>query len=192
MTADERAYIREHTHFDTLRTHIGLSRKNSFYKSEYEDAATKFNHLVSCNLLQPLLDMSRVLWDSPEWGIPKGRRHHNESDLSCGAREFYEETGLTASDIQILLNVQPLEEIYSGINDITYRHIYYFAKFISDTEIHINPENYTQTSEISAIKWLASDDVDSHIRSYHKEKAHVLKKAFSMLKHSHIFTEFVV
>lgn len=193
MSLEERGRIIEHQNFDTLRQLLGMPKKSSSYKNEYEDAKAKFNSLITKGSLLPLLQMSRPLWESPEWGLPKGRRQHHETDLTCGVREFYEETGLSPVDIQIHLNIQPLTEIYVGINGITYRHIYYFAKFIGgNTEIRVDPNNKIQTAEIRAIKWISADEVDSYIRNYHKEKATLIKDSFNMLKHSDNFTELIL
>ena len=193
MSNEEKVRILQYQNFDTLRNILGMPKKNSSYKNEYEDARTKFNYLQTKGLLMPLIQMSKNKWDCPEWGLPKGRRQHHESDLICGIREFYEETGLNAADIQIQMNIQPLEEIYCGINNITYKHVYYFAKFVGVGDIKINPENHIQTDEIRAITWIKSDEVDSYIRDYHKEKASIIKQAFNMLKFSdQCFTELII
>jgi len=194
MTNEEKDRILEYKNFDKLRQILGMPKKNSSYKTEYEEAKDKFNILESKGLLIPLIRMSRNQWDSPEWGLPKGRRQNHESDLICGIREFYEETGLTMMDVQIQMNVQPLIEIYKGINGIVYRHVYYFAKYIgqSNTEIAINPANFIQTSEISDIKWITLEDVDKYIRDYHKEKAIIIKQAFHMLYNKGCFNELLI
>ena len=38
-----------------------------------------------------------IVYESPEWGFPKGRRNMHESDLDCAKREFEEETGIDES-----------------------------------------------------------------------------------------------
>ena len=42
-------------------------------------------------------------------------------------REFLEDTGLQYNDISLLVNVKPLEEIYTSINNVRYKHVYYIA-----------------------------------------------------------------
>jgi 8-oxo-dGTP pyrophosphatase MutT (NUDIX family) len=192
MSTEEKGRILEYQNFDTLRNILGMSKKSSIYKSEYEDAKEKFNNLVASGLLHVLLKMSRNIWDSPEWGIPKGRRQHHESDLICGIREFYEETGLTSDDIQIQMNIQPLEEIYTGINNVVYRHIYFFAKFVSKTDLKEIPVIKAQTDEIRAVSWIKYDEIDNYIRNYHKEKVTIIKQAFNMLRNSNYFYELVM
>ena len=67
------------------------------------------------------------IYQTPEWGVPKGRRQNKESDLKCALREFCEETGLKSNSIKIFKNVIPLEEIYIGLNGIEYKHTYFLA-----------------------------------------------------------------
>ena len=44
-------------------------------------------------------------WDTPEWGFPKGRRNYQENDLTCGLREFEEETGYDKDNRYLLLKI---------------------------------------------------------------------------------------
>jgi ADP-ribose pyrophosphatase YjhB (NUDIX family) len=64
----------------------------------------------------------------PEWGFPKGRRNIDESDITCARREFFEETRLDPSNITIYTWMQPIEEMFFGINRINYKHVYYVAR----------------------------------------------------------------
>ena len=53
-----------------------MSRDN-IYKREYDEAKIKFDILHNHkdgNMIFQLLDKSITRWNSPEWGIPKGRR----------------------------------------------------------------------------------------------------------------------
>lgn len=192
MTIEEKTMILNNQHFDKLRELIGIPKKNSIYKIEYDEAEVKFNNLVSSGLLTNLLSKSSTTWQSPEWGLPKGRRHNLESDLICGLREFYEETGLNSNDIQLQLNIQPLEEIYTGINGVKYRHVYYFAKYVGDLEkqLIVNLENNIQSFEISNIQWASLDIIKTLIRTYHQEKLNVIEKAFQIFEDFKNFTEF--
>ena len=84
----------------------------------------------------------------PEWGFPKGKRNYQETDFKCATREFYEETGYSSDDINILINVMPYEEVFIGSNFKTYKHKYYIANFKGD-----NKKINFQISEISDMKW---------------------------------------
>jgi 8-oxo-dGTP pyrophosphatase MutT (NUDIX family) len=193
MTIEEKTMISSIQQFDKLREIIGIPKKNSIYKSEYEAAAIKFNNLVSSGILSTLISKSTTQWNTPEWGIPKGRRHHLESDLICGLREFYEETGLSSTDIQLQLNMLPMEELYTGINGIIYRHVYYFARYIGDINksLVIMPENNIQSYEISNIQWTSLEDARMLIRTYHCEKMEIIEKAFKIFDTLHHYSEFI-
>jgi 8-oxo-dGTP pyrophosphatase MutT (NUDIX family) len=170
LTFDEKRILREYDAFDTIRKIIGLCRDN-IYKREYDDAKAKFEALrnnADGNMIFKLLDKSITRWNSPEWGIPKGRRkvwiHHGfgananngangyntsgasyngrgELDIECAIREFVEETGIMYKNLIVYRNVKPLEELYKGINGVLYKHIYYLATVKDTKEGLANIEN---------------------------------------------------
>ena len=72
--------------------------------------------------LASLIAESSTAWECAEWGIPKGRRNYQERDLQCGLREWQEETGYLKMDIQIIQNLTPIEEIFTGSNYKSYKH----------------------------------------------------------------------
>jgi 8-oxo-dGTP pyrophosphatase MutT (NUDIX family) len=129
MTFDEKRILRQHDSFDMIRTVIGLKREYN-YKSEYDDAKNKFIILkqnINGDKVNALLDKSYTKWSSPEWGIPKGRRNNKEYDIETAIREFVEETGIKYKNINVYRNIKPIEEIYTGINGVVYKHIYFIA-----------------------------------------------------------------
>ena len=75
--------------------------------------------------LSSLIKESTTKWKEPEWGFPKGRRNHKEKDIQCALREFQEETGYSYKDLNIIENLLPLEEIFTGSNYKSYKHRYY-------------------------------------------------------------------
>ena len=79
-------------------------------------------------LLKNIVDNSKTKWSLPEWGFPKGRRNYLEDDLTCAKREFEEETGFDSKDINIIENILPFEEIFTGSNFKTYKNRYYLKK----------------------------------------------------------------
>ena len=181
MTSEEITNIRNIYEFDKLRDMLGMSKRKVSYKLEYEQSKEKFNILKNTNQLTKLLDQSTGQWVCQEWGLPKGRRKPKEMNIICGIREFYEETGLDETDISINMNIVPLEEIYTGINGVQYKHVYYFAQFISDKKLMLNNNNKDQFIEISNIKWSSLEDAIKIIRPYYKEKISVIKKAFYII-----------
>lgn len=181
MTYKEKKRLLDVGDFDELREILGMSKKNTIYKTEYDEAKIKFDKIFNSGKLKNLVDKSNISWNTQEWGLPKGRRLPKESDMICGAREFFEETGLTPQDVEFKTNIKPLEEIYVGINKVKYKHVYYFAEFISDTKIWLDPNNKSQVIEISKIQWCNLQNCLSLIRPYHQEKLNVVKKAFQIL-----------
>ena len=95
-------------------------------------------------------------------GFPKGRRNYQERDVSCAIREFEEETGYLKNNINIIYNLFPIEEIYTGSNYKSYKHKYYIALMNNNDE----PTNSFQETEISKIEWVKIEtllDIFDHI-----------------------------
>jgi ADP-ribose pyrophosphatase YjhB (NUDIX family) len=183
MTPEERTRILEVYDFEKLRGILGMTRENTTNLNEYNISQRKFNHLLENERLKPLINSSTTQWTTPEWGLPKGRKNPRETVEVCAIREFYEETGLVKKDVLFHPNMKPLEELYKGINGITYKHVYYFAKYMSlDDKLSVDPTNFTQAIEISDIKWINQGEICETIRSYHIDKLAVVKKAFQILK----------
>ena len=188
MTFDEKRILREHDSFDMIRTVIGLKREYN-YKSEYDDAKRKFMALknnIICDQVNALLDKSYTKWSSPEWGIPKGRRNNKEYDIECAIREFVEETGIKYKNINVYRNIKPIEELYTGINGIVYKHIYYIAD-IKDS--HEADENIIRVekggfynNEVSNIKLFSLSEAHKLIRPYYVSKLNAIKKGFQIIE----------
>lgn len=184
MTPYEKDNLIKVRDFDKLREMLGMNKKSSAYKNEYEDAKNKYNTLLEDTEtgLDKLVEKSKTIWDTPEWEIPKGRRHNNEKKINCAVREFTEETGLDLEDFFIFPNIKPLEELYTGINKIKYKHVYYFAEFDSFKKLKLDINNKHQVCEIGDIKWINYNDCMKTIRPYHISKKNIIKKAFQILK----------
>ena len=185
MTMKEKENIIKIQNFDKLRNLLGMSKKNNIYKNEYERANKKFyilkNNQGELNLIN-LIKQSKTNWQETEWGIPKGRKQNKEIDLNCAIREFLEETNLNIKDIKILFNVKPIIEQYTSINEVNYKHIYYFANYVGeDNNLSIDPKNKNQTSEINAIEWFDNKESQNKIRPYYIEKKEILNKAYEIL-----------
>jgi 8-oxo-dGTP pyrophosphatase MutT (NUDIX family) len=192
MVEDEKKNILEKRDFDVLREELGMNQKNRLYKNEYDDSKKKFNYLKNKNLLEMLFNVDNE-WNETEWGIPKGRRNDRETNLECAIREFLEETGIKEQDLIIYKNVIPLEEVYTGTNNLKYKHIYYLATIRNDEyymdNLEIDSSNYEQYTEISNIKWFNMKDSINHIRSYYYSKINIIKKAFQIINNLGIYFE---
>ena len=101
--------------------------------------------------------------------------------------------GLSFMNFILMENIKPLEEVYTGINGIRYKHIYFFAKCITDKLPSINPDNFAQTTEIGGIGWFVYKDAMKKIRPYHREKINVVRKSFIMMRAKNkYFDEFLL
>lgn len=69
---------------------------------------------------------TKIIYDEPEWEIPKGKRNDRDCNISTAIREFIEESNL--SNIIVFKNIIPLEEEFTAINNNRYKHIYYLSK----------------------------------------------------------------
>ena len=123
MTLQEKNNIREE-HFDILWKKLWGDFVGLQYRGEEKNAKDKFLQIIRgikiCNTegynLESLIKESDTAWTTPEWGFPKGRRNYQESDLSCGLREFEEETGYDKNTVCIVKNLLPFEELFVGSN----------------------------------------------------------------------------
>ena len=128
--------------------------------------------------LRALIEESTSCWGEPEWGFPKGRRNYQERDLHCAMREFEEETGYAKDGLQIVQNLMPLEEVFTGSNYKSYKHRYYLAKIAAEAL----PRAPFQNSEVSKIDWKPSRQALRCIRPYNVEKRAVAARADALLR----------
>jgi 8-oxo-dGTP pyrophosphatase MutT (NUDIX family) len=183
MTTKEKEKIVS-TPFKELWKNLWGARVTMQYKNEEKMSEDKFNLLkygISSKndkfCLQDLIDESNTNWDQPEWGFPKGRRNHMENDLNCGIREFEEETGIDKENIDIIKNLLPIEEIFTGSNLKSYKHKYYLANIKNDK---IDTCNY-QKSEVSNMKWFSLEKSKNIIRPYNYERIELIEQVDKIL-----------
>lgn len=134
------------------------------------------------NMTQELIQNSNTEWNEPEWGFPKGRRNNGEKDLDCGLREFHEETGFALSDIHLIENISPYEELFIGSNLKSYKQKYYLAYTNNDDNEVLR--NF-QRSEVSKMEWYTVEECNSVIRPYNYEKLRLINsihKTISLYK----------
>ena len=111
-------------------------------------------------------------------------RDLRETNLICAKREFEEETGLTKYDYEIKENIDCIDELFLGTNNIRYKHIYYIAEakdHIDDYKFIIDKSKLHQVSEISYIKWFLFTDALNKIRNYNVEKKNALERLHNIL-----------
>jgi 8-oxo-dGTP pyrophosphatase MutT (NUDIX family)/uncharacterized protein YfkK (UPF0435 family) len=209
MTPEERDKIR-HSDFETLWKDMWCKHtdqeNNKNFSKEFAEATTKFNMLKNGIYIRPseneetifmnmyyILDNTTAEYQETEWGFPKGRRNINEDDIACAVREFREETGIHPRSIRLCADIKPCEEVFSGTNKIRYKHVYYIAKYMSQTYVHINsplalfdPQNKQQCKEIKDVQWFSYSEAQERIRVQNVERKELLKRINSVILKSSI------
>jgi ADP-ribose pyrophosphatase YjhB (NUDIX family) len=132
--------------------------------------------------LESLIADSKTKWDEPEWGFPKGRRNYQENDLTAALREFSEETGYQKGSLQLIHNLIPFEEIFTGSNYKSYKHQYFVAMLNPSSE-----KNVFQATEVSKLEWKTHDEAVQAIRPYNLEKKAVLQRVEKMLNEYRLY-----
>lgn len=187
MTIDERDYLCDlsNSFHDIWRSMWGNA---SYYNNRHEElnSKKKFDQLRKEGVemegetvtLASLFDELDTRWTEPEWGFPKGRRNYQERDLMCGFREFEEETGFRREHLNIMNNIVPFEEIYTGSNYKTYKHRYFVALYENASD-----ETTTfQKSEVSKMAWKTYAEAITTIRPYNEERLSILTKIHTFLQ----------
>ena len=159
MTEQERLNILTYE-FDTLWENLWMNKNLNKFHSEYSSSKKKFYRLKTGVIvndtilsLETIHKSEPVLYHETEWGLPKGRRNIRESDIDCAQREFMEETGYRKGDYEVDFSIDPVEEIFSGTNNIRYKHVYYIARSVKNITLTVNKDDFNQVSEISSLEW---------------------------------------
>ena len=183
MTMEEKQRILTND-FDTLWKNLWGDDINTQYRGEEKISREKFESLkygIDNNdneySLETLINESKSQWLETEWGFPKGRHNNQEKDLLCALREFEEETGYSRLSINIVQNLVPFEEIFTGSNYKSYKHKYYVAFM----EKHDENQTTYQDTEVSKMEWKPFEEAIQLIRSYNLEKKEVLTRVEIML-----------
>ena len=185
MTLGEKQRLLEGD-FDTLWEKLWGDFSSLQYRNEEKHSRDKFIQIKrgiqsydeGDYSLESLVKGSITTWATPEWGFPKGRRNYQESDLACALREFEEETGYSKSNVDVIKNIVPFEEIFMGSNFKAYKHKYYVGQMAMGVESTTG----FQRCEVSSMKWLSHDECLARIRSYHLEKKEVISNVHHVLK----------
>ena len=172
MTVEEKRRILE-VDFDVLWKDLWGNLLGIQYRGEERTSRDKYNSLKEgimiknklCTL-KSLIEESTTKWETPEWGFPKGRRNYQEKDLTCALREFEEETGYNKNSINIISNIVPYEEIFTGSNFKSYKHRYFLGLADNTT----NSEDEYQRTEVSQMSWKTYDECLESIRPYNLER----------------------
>jgi 8-oxo-dGTP pyrophosphatase MutT (NUDIX family) len=138
--------------------------------ADFAPSRIRFNQLNRVQLMRDNLST----YVEPEWGFPKGRRMRGETDIACAVREFGEETNIPREAFVVLKNIV-LEETFTGLNSVQYKHLYFVAMLTDPNAIDLT-QRFTpmQRREISGIAWKSLDEAEELIRPHHVERAGML------------------
>jgi 8-oxo-dGTP pyrophosphatase MutT (NUDIX family) len=147
--------------------------------------------------IHDLLRQEPVVYTTPEWGFPKGRRDPHESDIKCAYRELQEETSIHEDELLKVINVSPFIEQFYGSNGVHYRHTYYIAQYVGSRTICFNALNQEMAREIGNLSWKPFDEANSLIRPENLEKRKLLNQLTALLQNyipvlSNTYVKFVV
>ncbi len=172
--------------FDNLWNNLWKkTSKNKIFQKEYENSKLNFNKLIETGIINELIEI-KPLYETPEWGFPKGRRNLFEKNLECALREFNEETGIENEDIYLVNKINCIKEEYTGSNQVDYRHIYYLAMSENDNLDYNKIENTENNYEVGNIGWYAWEDAVDMIRSNYTEKIKVLNQIYFLFLNLYI------
>lgn len=178
MTQAEQDRICTHTFEHLWRKMWGDASRS--HRTNYDLSQAKFAQVQPH--LPALVARYRSRWTEAEWGFPKGRRNIGETDLQCAYREFQEETGLSREKVGLVLNMEPLTEVFFGTDAKHYAHKYYLGMCDEGTEVCHDMRNPHMRREIGGIQWMKLDIALEKIRPASVEKRQVLLKVAGILK----------
>lgn len=191
MTIQEKEMLKTQS-FEMLWRYLWNNKTSSKHNQEERISKKKFillkNGASTMNeyyTLSSLLEDSTTQWHEEEWGFPKGRRNNNEKDIHTATREFQEETGLSHSNLSIIRNVLPFEEIFTGSNYKSYKHKYYLAHFQESQ--NVGNSALFQECEVSKMEWKTLDECVASIRPYNKERIELIRNIDDILQSYMIF-----
>lgn len=174
MTLKEQAGIACES-FETLWKQLWGDDRTS---ADFAPSRARFLQLDRVDLMRRNLSA----YTEPEWGFPKGRRMRGETDMACAVREFGEETNIPRDAFVVLKNIV-LEETFTGLNAVQYKHLYFVAVLVDPTAVNLT-QRFTpmQRREISGIAWKTLEDAESLIRPHHIERLGMLSQLRSALE----------
>jgi len=166
MTLGEHMMLSSALFSELWTSHWGIGRDQ--HSHEYEISMKKFNSLAITDILKEV----GTGFPESEWGFPKGRRLHSESDIDCATREFTEETNLPRSSYVICKNLILTEE-FTGTNGIKYKHTYYIALLREPVDL-LKLFTDEQQREVSAIGWKSIANCRNYTRPHHTQREEML------------------
>lgn len=164
MTIQEQQLIVNET-FDTLWLKLWGPGRDT-HSIEYELSKTQYETVDR----KALVEAAPSVYVEPEWGFPKGRRSKGETDIECAIREFWEETNIPRDAYEILPNLS-FTEIFTGTNEVKYKHIYFVALLKDSNHATIKQKlNHIQQREIASVSWKTLQECKTITRPHYVER----------------------
>lgn len=199
MTQNEIEMIKREK-FENLWAYLWGENVGIQYRSEEKLARDKFNSLKNgVTIGKDKYSISTIMeeisseWNEAEWGFPKGRRNYQEKDLVCAMREFEEETGYKKNTLNIIQNIFPIDEIFTGSNFKSYKHRYFIA-FMNFEQNENNLQNELENNEllferneVSEVTWKTYDECMTLFRPYNEERRNILKRVHNAIHKYRIY-----
>jgi 8-oxo-dGTP pyrophosphatase MutT (NUDIX family) len=164
MTISEQKLI-ETEEFDTLWSKLWGQGRDT-HSFEYEISKTNYESIPRGQLVHD----AKSTHVEPEWGFPKGRRSKGETDVDCATREFWEETNIPGNAYDVIERLR-FTEVFTGTNNIKYKHIYYVAILKDSKLIDLSQKLTTmQKREVSAVSWKTLKECKEITRPHYVER----------------------
>lgn len=167
-------------HTETINPRV--KREYTISKKNFELIKKGYEYKGETYSLQSLIDETTDVYNTNEWELPKGRRNMRENNRECAIREFQEETNISPENYNLINNIVPLIEEYTGINHVRYKHVYYIGKIHQSCKLNINMSNKEQYTEVKSISWLNQEECNSSIRDYDNHKKKVVNEFFDFIQ----------
>lgn len=161
LTCEER-YKLQNLSWNELWDIAGSSKKNKF------NLEKKFNSIK--DQILDLITTTNCQYKSANYLMPKGRLKFKETTRQGAIREFAEETGYQQDDI-VLLDVQPFEEVFIGINGQTYKNVFYMAEIKPTAQIRVPLSDIKeQSKEVRNVGWFTLNESLEKVRNASKKR----------------------
>lgn len=170
-----------------LKEGYKLSKNNIINLNE--ELKQKIQNNINLNNLSNdlVIDLSFIYsminsnFEVPEWGFAKGRRNNRERDIDSAEREFQEETGFRKGEYNIIHQLDKIDEVFIGSNNINYKHTYFIAHCPFNKTPKVNQNNKHQAYEVGDIGWFTFEECYEMFRPCDKEKRELLVKVNNVL-----------
>jgi 8-oxo-dGTP pyrophosphatase MutT (NUDIX family) len=156
--------------FDTLWTDMWGKGRDT-HSIEYEVSKRQYDTLDRDTLVKE----NASKYTDPEWGFPKGRRMKGETDIECAVREFWEETNIPSEAYEVIPTKSYIE-IFTGTNDVKYKHVYFLAVLKDSTLINTTQKlTPMQKREVSEVSWKMLKQSKDITRPHYVERKKMLE-----------------